>query len=64
MCVCVCVDEGKKKHSLSVLDVMEAANTDAAVDLDNLKLLEVHTHTRTHTHTFTLLCYLGSNFVT
>ncbi|XP_030285212.1 bone morphogenetic protein receptor type-2 isoform X2 [Sparus aurata] len=32
---------GKKKHSLSALDVMEAANTDAAVDLDNLKLLEL-----------------------
>ncbi|XP_041807383.1 bone morphogenetic protein receptor type-2-like isoform X2 [Chelmon rostratus] len=31
----------KKKHSLSALDVMEAANTDAAVDLDNLKLLEL-----------------------
>ncbi|KAI3356049.1 hypothetical protein L3Q82_017162 [Scortum barcoo] len=33
--------KGKKKHSLSALDVMEAANTDAAVDLDNLKLLEL-----------------------
>ncbi|XP_070832469.1 bone morphogenetic protein receptor type-2-like isoform X2 [Chaetodon trifascialis] len=31
----------KKKHSLSALDVMEAANTDAAVDLDTLKLLEL-----------------------
>lgn len=33
--------KGKKKHSLSALDVMEAANTDTAVDLDNLKLLEL-----------------------
>lgn len=33
--------KGKQKHSLSALDVMEAANTDSAVDLDNLKLLEL-----------------------
>ncbi|XP_038575780.1 bone morphogenetic protein receptor type-2-like [Micropterus salmoides] len=33
--------KGKQKHSLSALDVMEAANADAAVDLDNLKLLEL-----------------------
>ncbi|XP_044072109.1 bone morphogenetic protein receptor type-2-like [Siniperca chuatsi] len=33
--------KGKQKHSLSALDVMEAVNTDAAVDLDNLKLLEL-----------------------
>ncbi|XP_068457616.1 bone morphogenetic protein receptor type-2-like isoform X2 [Clinocottus analis] len=33
--------KGKQKHSLSALDVMEAANTDAAVDLDHLKLLEL-----------------------
>uniref|UniRef100_UPI0037E747C4 bone morphogenetic protein receptor type-2-like n=1 Tax=Semicossyphus pulcher TaxID=241346 RepID=UPI0037E747C4 len=32
---------GKQKHSLSALDVMEAANSDSAVDLDNLKLLEL-----------------------
>lgn len=31
----------KKKHSLSPLDTMEAADTDAAVDLDSLKLLEL-----------------------
>ncbi|XP_065818606.1 bone morphogenetic protein receptor type-2-like [Labrus bergylta] len=31
---------GKQKHSLSALDVMEAANSDS-VDLDNLKLLEL-----------------------
>ncbi|XP_035532133.1 bone morphogenetic protein receptor type-2-like [Morone saxatilis] len=31
----------KQKHSLSALDVLEAANTDTAVDLDNLKLLEL-----------------------
>ncbi|XP_034416813.1 bone morphogenetic protein receptor type-2-like isoform X2 [Cyclopterus lumpus] len=33
--------KGKQKHSLSALDVMEAANSDAAVDLDHLKLLEL-----------------------
>ncbi|XP_054471953.1 bone morphogenetic protein receptor type-2-like [Anoplopoma fimbria] len=33
--------KGKQKHSLSALDVMEAANTDGAVDLDHLKLLEL-----------------------
>ncbi|KAK9537175.1 hypothetical protein VZT92_004811 [Zoarces viviparus] len=33
--------KGKQKHGLSALDVMEAANTDAAVDLDDLKLLEL-----------------------
>ncbi|XP_067458811.1 bone morphogenetic protein receptor type-2-like [Thunnus thynnus] len=33
--------KGKQKHSLSALDVMEAANTVSAVDLDNLKLLEL-----------------------
>ncbi|XP_056244874.1 bone morphogenetic protein receptor type-2-like [Seriola aureovittata] len=33
--------KGKQKHSLSALDVMEAANTESAVDLDNLKLLEL-----------------------
>ncbi|XP_070693681.1 bone morphogenetic protein receptor type-2-like [Pempheris klunzingeri] len=32
---------GKQKHSLSALDVMEAANADSTVDLDNLKLLEL-----------------------
>ncbi|GLD72231.1 bone morphogenetic protein receptor type-2-like protein [Lates japonicus] len=32
---------GKQKHSLSALDVMEAANTESTVDLDNLKLLEL-----------------------
>ena len=32
---------GKQKHSLSALDVMEAANTESALDLDNLRLLEV-----------------------
>uniref|UniRef100_A0A4W6BY76 receptor protein serine/threonine kinase n=1 Tax=Lates calcarifer TaxID=8187 RepID=A0A4W6BY76_LATCA len=33
--------KGKQKHSLSALDVMEAANTESTVDLDNLKLLEL-----------------------
>ncbi|XP_068592475.1 bone morphogenetic protein receptor type-2-like isoform X2 [Cebidichthys violaceus] len=33
--------KGKQKHGLSALDVIEAANTDAAVDLDHLKLLEL-----------------------
>ncbi|XP_042350354.1 bone morphogenetic protein receptor type-2-like [Plectropomus leopardus] len=33
--------KGKQKLSLSALDVMEAANSDAAVDLDHLKLLEL-----------------------
>ncbi|XP_049905209.1 bone morphogenetic protein receptor type-2-like [Epinephelus moara] len=33
--------KGKQKHSLSALDVMEAANTDASVDLDHLKILEL-----------------------
>ncbi|XP_071328645.1 bone morphogenetic protein receptor type-2-like isoform X2 [Trachinotus anak] len=33
--------KGKRKLSLSALDVMEAANTESAVDLDNLKLLEL-----------------------
>ncbi|XP_035859884.1 bone morphogenetic protein receptor type-2-like isoform X1 [Sander lucioperca] len=33
--------KGKQKHSLSALDVMEAANTNTAVDLDHLKLLEL-----------------------
>lgn len=37
----VCVCSGKQKHSLSALDVMEAANFESAVDLENLKLLEV-----------------------
>ncbi|XP_074550633.1 bone morphogenetic protein receptor type-2-like [Halichoeres trimaculatus] len=32
---------GKQKLSLSTLDVMEAANSDSNVDLDNLKLLEL-----------------------
>ncbi|XP_034550286.1 bone morphogenetic protein receptor type-2-like [Notolabrus celidotus] len=32
---------GKQKFSLSTLDVMEAANSDSNVDLDNLKLLEL-----------------------
>ncbi|KAM4558593.1 bone morphogenetic protein receptor type-2-like isoform 1-T23 [Odontesthes bonariensis] len=31
----------KQKHSLSAVDVMEAANTESAVDLENLKLLEL-----------------------
>ncbi|XP_041662726.1 bone morphogenetic protein receptor type-2-like [Cheilinus undulatus] len=35
------VMRGKQKHSLSSLDVMEAAISDSAVDLDNLKLLEL-----------------------
>uniref|UniRef100_A0A3Q4IC75 receptor protein serine/threonine kinase n=1 Tax=Neolamprologus brichardi TaxID=32507 RepID=A0A3Q4IC75_NEOBR len=39
----VCVCAGKQKHSLSVVDVMEAANAESSIDLDNLKLLEVHT---------------------
>ncbi|XP_078118842.1 bone morphogenetic protein receptor type-2-like isoform X2 [Sander vitreus] len=33
--------KGKQKHSLSALDVMEAANSNTAVDLDHLKLLEL-----------------------
>ncbi|XP_037344919.2 bone morphogenetic protein receptor type-2-like isoform X2 [Pungitius pungitius] len=33
--------KGKQKLSLSALDVMEAANTDGAVDLDHLQLLEL-----------------------
>lgn len=33
---------GKQKHTLSALDVMEAGNTESAVDLDDLKLLEVN----------------------
>ncbi|KAF1383096.1 hypothetical protein PFLUV_G00150770 [Perca fluviatilis] len=33
--------KGKKKQSLSALDVMEAANSNTAVDLDHLKLLEL-----------------------
>uniref|UniRef100_A0A665T9N5 receptor protein serine/threonine kinase n=1 Tax=Echeneis naucrates TaxID=173247 RepID=A0A665T9N5_ECHNA len=33
--------KGKHKHSLSALDVMEAANSEPAVDLDNLKMLEL-----------------------
>ncbi|XP_040004200.1 bone morphogenetic protein receptor type-2-like [Xiphias gladius] len=33
--------KGKQKHSLSALDVMEAANAESAVDLDSLKLLEL-----------------------
>ncbi|KAG7502400.1 bone morphogenetic protein receptor type-2-like [Solea senegalensis] len=32
---------GKHKPSLSALDVMETANTDSSVNLDNLKLLEL-----------------------
>ncbi|AWP13715.1 bone morphogenetic protein receptor type II (serine/threonine kinase) [Scophthalmus maximus] len=31
----------KQKHTLSALDVMEAGNTESAVDLDDLKLLEL-----------------------
>nr|XP_046259573.1 bone morphogenetic protein receptor type-2-like isoform X2 [Scatophagus argus] len=31
----------KKKHSLSAVDVMEAANADGALDLDKLKLMEL-----------------------
>ncbi|TDH06489.1 hypothetical protein EPR50_G00113910 [Perca flavescens] len=33
--------KGKQKQSLSALDVMEAANSNTAVDLDHLKLLEL-----------------------
>ncbi|KAK2905554.1 hypothetical protein Q8A73_009497 [Channa argus] len=33
--------KGKLKHSLSALDVMEAANTESAVNLDHLVLLEL-----------------------
>uniref|UniRef100_A0A665THY8 receptor protein serine/threonine kinase n=1 Tax=Echeneis naucrates TaxID=173247 RepID=A0A665THY8_ECHNA len=45
-CVCVSVNIvlltiWKHKHSLSALDVMEAANSEPAVDLDNLKMLEL-----------------------
>lgn len=40
--MCVCSDK-KKKDSLSAMDVMEAANTDSAVELDSLKLMEVNT---------------------
>ncbi|KAG7234346.1 hypothetical protein INR49_004917 [Caranx melampygus] len=32
---------GIQKHTVSALDVMEAANTESAVNLDNLKLLEL-----------------------
>ncbi|XP_039907907.1 bone morphogenetic protein receptor type-2-like [Simochromis diagramma] len=31
----------KQKHSLSAVDVMEAANAESSIDLDNLKLLEL-----------------------
>ncbi|XP_040912587.1 bone morphogenetic protein receptor type-2-like [Toxotes jaculatrix] len=33
--------KGKQKHGLSALGAMEAANAESAVDLDNLKLLEL-----------------------
>uniref|UniRef100_A0A3B4HBR2 receptor protein serine/threonine kinase n=1 Tax=Pundamilia nyererei TaxID=303518 RepID=A0A3B4HBR2_9CICH len=37
----VCVCAGKQKHSLSAVDVLEAANAESSIDLDNLKLLEL-----------------------
>uniref|UniRef100_A0A3B4H9E0 receptor protein serine/threonine kinase n=1 Tax=Pundamilia nyererei TaxID=303518 RepID=A0A3B4H9E0_9CICH len=39
--VAVCVCAGKQKHSLSAVDVLEAANAESSIDLDNLKLLEL-----------------------